>query len=130
MNNRRQYVIHRRFQWDFTFKVVLALFTPAMVCSLFLFIYLYAGGGTDAGNQLYPLTASGLGIGFVIRLLPLMLATVVFSILFSHRIAGPLKRMQSKCADLTRKNEPSHPMMLRKRDFFHDLANKMNLIVE
>ncbi len=128
MHLRRHYFIHRRFQKDFALKVLLAVFVPIGVCTVFFLVYIsiWEAGARSFGlhllrrEVLQAILARALLVGF---------AVVVFSILFSHRIAGPLKRLQRACADYAT-GEPIPSVSLRRRDYFKPLAVKLNRLME
>jgi hypothetical protein len=128
MNVRKNYLIHRRFQWDFVFKVSLAIFGPAFVCCLLLLIYLQFFGKSSANAPLAPFYLQ-IWWGFFLRLLPLAAAAVVFAILFSHRVAGPIKRLQIACQNMAGNTLPAR-VTLRKLDYFHEFAAKLNRLSE
>jgi hypothetical protein len=128
MNLRRRYVVHQKFQLDFTLKIFAAVFGPVIFCTLFVVLYLKIGGWL-AGVQLNPLLDPGFWSVFLLRALPIAFAVFVFSILFSHRIAGPVKRMQNVCEELV-KGRKTAQITLRKKDYFHRFAAKLNLLNE
>jgi hypothetical protein len=128
MNLRKRYLVHRKFQLDFTLKVLLAVFAPVFICTIFVSLYLIIGGWLP-GAHLQHLLNPGFWFAFLLRALPVAFAVIVFTILFSHRIAGPVKRMQAACRERDRGQKPS-PIILRKKDYFHRLAQKLNLLME
>lgn len=124
MNKRKRYVIHKRFQWQFTFWVSVAVFAPVVISTLFVFIVLNKSGWLPViqpGFYLHP----GFWSFFLSRAIPVSFAVIVFSILFSHRIAGSIKRMQMACDRFARGMDESQ-IILRKKDYFQSLADKLN----
>ena len=61
----------------------------------------------------------------------LLVLPIVFwdSIRFSHRIAGPVKRLGNDFKRLV-DGEAVHPIKLRKNDFCHELAENFNRLIE
>ena len=53
----------------------------------------------------------------------------VFSLFFSHKMAGPLHRIKLTLDNFTA-NKHTHAIKLRKNDFFQDLAEKINQALE
>jgi hypothetical protein len=128
MHPRKRYFIHRRFQMDFAIKVLLAVFIPIAICTVFFVAYISIW---DAGTRSFGFHVLRGEIlrAILVRALPVGFAVVVFSVLFSHRIAGPLKRLQRTCADYA-EGESLPRVSLRKRDYFKPLAIKLNYLME
>lgn len=62
---------------------------------------------------------------------PLAVALIIWLGLFiSHRIAGPLVRLNHGMRGLSEGNWPKHPMKFRKGDEHHHLAEQFNCMVE
>lgn len=128
MNLRKGYLVHRKFQLDFTMKVLLAVFLPVFICTIFVSLYLIFGGWLP-GAYLHPLLNPSFWSAFLLRAVMVAFAVIVFSILFSHRIAGPMKRIQAVCRERD-SGQKFSPIILRKKDYFHRLAQKLNLLME
>ena len=128
MNIRKRYLVHRKFQADFSLKILIAVLCPTLVGSLFVISYLKMSGWMG-GISLQNLLVEGFIPSFALRVLPVVFAVVIFSVYFSHRIAGPVKRLQQACYSLA-KGYPVKQIKLRKRDYFHDMANKLNILKE
>ncbi len=124
---RKQYIVHKKFQTDFTVKILLAIVGPMLLSSLFILFHLWTSGWM--GNDGFTGLGEAFLYSFVLRTLPISFAIFVFSVLFSHRIAGPVRRMQKACNNLS-KNIPTNKIILRKKDYFQSLADKLNLINE
>ncbi|MBU1881780.1 hypothetical protein KKA08_07065, partial [bacterium] len=97
MYARKQYFIHKKFQVDFIVKVLLAMLAPVTLCTLFFFAYLAFLADPAARLSIAPGVLEFLP-SILIRLLPVCFAAVVFSMFFSHRIAGPVKKMRTVVA--------------------------------
>jgi hypothetical protein len=124
MNTRKRYLIHKKFQSDFTLKVLTAILFPMVVCTLFIVIYLKTTGwmsGTLPEGGL----ESTFWFSILLRAVPVAFVILVFSVLFSHRIAGPVRRMQNAFEGLAQ-GVAIKDLRLRKKDFFHNIANKLN----
>ena len=126
MHYRKRYVIHKRFQFDFTMKILAVVFAPVLLCTLFFLFYLQMKGwmtGMASGS----LINLGFIFSFLLRALPVAFVILIFSIFFSHRIAGPVNRMQKACEHLAG-GQPVSRITLRKKDYFHEFATKLNLL--
>jgi hypothetical protein len=126
MSARKHYFIHKRFQTDFTLKIVAAILLPVVVCTLFIVIYLETAGwlGATLPDQG---VKSSFWFSFLLRVIPVAFIIFVFSVLFSHRIAGPVRRMQNTFKGLP-EAASADSIRLRKKDFFHDIAKKLNML--
>ena len=124
MNKRKRYLVNKKFQWNFTFWVLVAVFIPVVVCTLFIFIYLKKSGWLPEIQPDFYMN-TGFWSLFLSRAIPVTFAVAVFSILLSHRIAGSIKRMQIACDRLAR-GVGDTPITLRKNDYFQGLARKLN----
>jgi prepilin-type N-terminal cleavage/methylation domain-containing protein len=63
--------------------------------------------------------------------IPVAVAIVIWlSIYTSHKIAGPLVRLDHGMRHICEGNLPKHPMKFRKGDEHHHLANRFNAMVE
>ena len=58
----------------------------------------------------------------------ILIVLAILGILYSHRIAGPIYHI-NKALDLAAKGELYHKVRLRKGDFFHETADKLNKII-
>ena len=61
--------------------------------------------------------------------LPVLFVIVAFSIVFSHRIAGPLYRIEKTLDDFIAGKEVE-PIRLRRGDELKELASKINQVIE
>ena len=74
-----------------------------------------------------------IGQRLVFYCLLVTLALAVLSIFFSHKIAGPIYRIQKTLTELTECDEPPEhlvPIKLRKHDYFKELAATINKFIE
>ena len=127
MNYRKRYVIHKRFQFDFTIKILAVVFAPVLTCTLFFLLYLHLSGWMN-GITASPFVNSGFILSFLLRALPVIFVIFIFSIFFSHRIAGPVIRMQKACEQLA-DGESVPRITLRKRDYFHQKNNILTITI-
>jgi methyl-accepting chemotaxis protein len=58
-----------------------------------------------------------------------LLIIVVFSLFYSHSMAGPIHNIKVALADLAKGGEPK-PIRIRKSDQFQDLAELLNEVIE
>jgi len=141
-NKRKMYIIEGNFQARFILRFVLLIvgITLLSTGSILLFFYLKQNyGGADTGGIVTLLTPEGtLDVSniFGAVLTPLIAAnllvlavSVPLSLLYSHKIAGPIYRLQQSF-DLLLSGEMNFMINLRRQDEFKYLADKMNALID
>jgi hypothetical protein len=127
MNLRKQYLVHHRFQWNFACRVFLAIYLPVIICSVIMMLILIRSTRLPFGDLIRMLSAVDFWQGYLLRALPLAFVVGIFSILFSHRIAGPIGKMQRQCRRMSSGYALSR-IALRRKDYFQRFAWKLNLL--
>lgn len=127
MNLRKQYLVHHKFQWDFAFRVFLAVYLPVVACSAVMMLMLTYTARLPFGDVIRMLSSAEFWQGYLLRVLPLAFVVGIFSILFSHRIAGPIGKMQRQCRRMSGGYALSR-IALRRKDYFQRFAWKLNLL--
>jgi methyl-accepting chemotaxis protein len=142
MHRRRHFIVEGSFQTRLILRFVLVvvgatLLSTAAILGLFYFKYEFKGANfeniviivTDRGET----DVSGL---FQIVLTPLIAANlfvlciiVPFSLFYSHKIAGPIYRLEQSL-DLLINGDMDFIITLRKNDEFKYLADKMNALID
>jgi len=141
-NRRRRYLIEGNFQLRFILRFVLVIIGATLLSTgaiIGVFYFKYKFGGADLNNLIIMVTPEGttnVASLFEIVLVPLiganllMLAIIIpFSFLYSHKIAGPVYRLEQSI-DLLLSGNTDFMIMLRKKDEFKYLADKMNALVD
>ena len=130
---RTQIVVAKDFQYRFARFVMLFAFGTAVVTATTVFFTTFSLLGDKLAN-VYPqgrLLAIFRHVYLAFGVNLLLLAPVVFyiSILFSHRIVGPLPKIY----DILRKvgqGDLDHKVVLRKNDELRDLAQAVNDMID
>lgn len=68
-----------------------------------------------------------------LTMLPLALtfvAVAAHSVLFTHRVAGPIHRFKAVLSGLSARKFPESPVTLRDGDYFNDVADELNKVVD
>jgi len=139
---RRRFIIEGNFQTRFILRFVLVIVGATLLSTgaiLGLFYFKYQYGGADVNNILIMITEEGetnvTGL-FQIVLTPLIAANLLvlcivvpFSLLYSHKIAGPIYRLEQSL-DLLLNGDMDFIITLRKHDEFKYLADKMNALID
>ena len=87
----------------------------------------------DNGSLFFPLKVNeNKPLKLYLYLIPILATSLLnlivislFSVFFSHKMAGPIKRIKNTLAAYSN-HAPVHPIKLRKGDFFQDLAELIN----
>lgn len=130
---RRKYLIAKRFQLKYTFMIVFFMFLIAWLAGYTVYYTVFGLLGEKLAN-VYPqgrLEAifKTVNITLLARIALLIPFAVVISIILSHRIAGPLFRIEGALNEIAR-GDFSSILKLRKRDEFKGLAEAVNSLTE
>jgi len=141
-HRRRKLIIEGNFQTRFILRFVVmivgaTLLSTAAIIGLFYFKYQFRGA--DLNNLVIMVTPEGttsVASLFQIVLFPLLIVNLIvlciiipLSLLYSHRIAGPIYRFEQSL-DLLLNDETNFMIVLREKDEFKYLADKMNALVD
>jgi signal transduction histidine kinase len=108
---RTTYFVHPSIQLKYMALSIL----PALIVSLFCIHVLINSAGLVLNTEKVVIF-SGLFI--------VLVCTAGLSLLYSHRIVGPLSRIR-KCADMLSEDMDMLPIRVRKCDEFRDLAGSL-----
>ncbi|OIO02099.1 hypothetical protein COY52_00945 [Candidatus Desantisbacteria bacterium CG_4_10_14_0_8_um_filter_48_22] len=127
---RRQYIVKKGFQFRYT------IFILFWILLTILLVY------TTVDALLPPLLAKlnipERNIGFVLqafqfsiswKLIILIVLAVLASILISHKIAGPLYRIERNLKEAVGSGDLTHVIILRKGDELEDLVRSINQMI-
>jgi len=123
---RRQYIIDKKFQWTiigYSFAIsVLTMVGHLILTRLEAFAEMQVQSGFGSDFQVARLVQ-------VLVLVFFYGALFIIALLFSNRLAGPLYRLRRHMDEVTRKR-PAGPVRFRKDDYFHDLQEGYNRLLE
>lgn len=137
---RIHYLIDIKFQLKYTF-----LITLLSVILYFLFYYLIStsiksnlSSLTNAGIMTAPLAKymlaaeEGFITGNIARIfLGVLIIVAALTILFTHKIAGPIYRLRQKIKEIANNGiSDIGVMQFRKNDEFQDLARDFNIMID
>lgn len=134
VNLRKVILIDPQFQMHFIItNIVIALLVAVSIFgSSIYFSFKMKKMGIEAGLasdsiffKLIDQQSLYLGQIVTIVLILVTILIVVYGLLMSHKIAGPVHNIKSNLRDRIQKNQHS-PFKLRKGDFFQDLALLLN----
>lgn len=130
-NNRRQYLINPRFQLKFAMLITLAMFVFNMAFPFFIMsVFDFAGNHNLIVNN--PIAQNALNDArneFIILMIILevcfIMMTFVLSLYHSHKIAGPIYKLQISMQALKQGVLDRH-IKFRAKDNFPELAEEFN----
>jgi len=125
---RRQYVINPKLQWRFAAMIGLMVFLMTFIASAILFTVLYNHARARVINPGASLASLGTMVFVFAGIFALLSAGALglWTVLFTHRICGPLNVLQGYFVELTNGFFPK-PRPLRKKDEikeFYDLFGR------
>lgn len=133
-SNRKIYLINPSFQYRLSFFASILVFVTGLIYPFTIYILLSAISANFALNNpeiasyytekrdLLILLLIGLHLGFSIL-------TFFMCIFFSHRIAGPLYKMQKHLRAIREGLNPGN-LFFRKGDYFQDVADDLNATID
>jgi len=130
---RRQYFVAKKFQLKYTGQIIALMFLTAALCAYVV----YYNGMILLGEKLASVYPQGRLVAIIKTVNMRMLFSIIMvsplvailGIFLSHRIAGPIFRMEKvlnniAAGDLTQK------IVLREKDEMINLANGINTVTE
>jgi len=128
-NRRRTYLISKKFQLKYTAIIVVFMFLISWLAGYTVYYTVFILLGEKLAN-VYPqgrLIAIFKTVNFTLltRMALLLPFVIILSILLSHKIAGPVFRMERYLSEVARGNLSS-VLKLRKRDELQNLAGAIN----
>jgi hypothetical protein len=124
---RRMKVVDGRLQYG-----IIAVFLAVVVAGLLLFsavvavIYVLAGGGDGKTGSAF---IEGVLPWLLINDLAIMVLIIIVGVFATHRVAGPVYRMESDI-DRVLGGEKGVSVKLRRTDAFPGLARRVNQLIE
>lgn len=141
-NRRKKLIVEGNFQTRFMLRFVLVIVGATLLSSgalLGVFFFKYQYGGADLNNLIIMVTPEGttdVGSLFQIMLIPILVANLLvlciivpYALIYSHKIAGPIYRLEQSL-DMLLRGEMDFIIVLRRKDEFKYLANKMNALID
>ena len=141
-HRRRRLIIEGNFQTRFILRFILVIVGATLLSTgslLGVFYFKYKYGDADLTSLIILVTPEGttnvLSL-FQIVLVPILAANLLmlciiipYALTYSHKIAGPIYRFEQSL-DFLLSGEMDFMIMLRKKDEFKYLANRMNALID
>jgi len=132
-HKRRIIITHKKYQFKYTFYILISMVLVAGVISLITFFGIYPILSEKLSKAVTePISkelAKALLNSYWISVVFLIFLAGFFGIFFSHKIVGPINRMTSIVNDIEKGNL-SKRIYLRKHDEFVPLANAINKLLD
>ena len=134
MGRRRRYFVKKKLQFKYLLFVLLAMLIPTIVCGAALYYLIWQ---TVANEVAVPeAIAAGLvpamervNVILLISLPLIFIIMLLFSIVISHRIAGPVYRLEKEMKEIAG-GDYSRRIKLRSNDELQEIADGINSILE
>jgi methyl-accepting chemotaxis protein len=141
-NRRKRFIVEGNFQTRFILRFVLVIVGATLLSTgalLAVFFFKYQYGEADFQNLIIMVSPEGttdVASLFQVVLVPVLVANLLvlciiipYSLIYSHKIAGPIYRLEQSL-DLLLRGEMDFIIVLRRKDEFKYLANKMNALID
>jgi hypothetical protein len=138
---RRHYLVARRFQLRFALQILLLLLFTSLVIGWTVYYSVWNASEGELNRllgeeridqsdalQFRQAIRQGVGERVVFRLVLLVFIAFVFTVFATHRMAGPMRHMEKNLQSRLR-GEPPEPIRLRRNDEFQDLARLINEVL-
>ena len=124
---RKSYLLDKAFQYQFLYTIVvmqLAVTLAASLLGTFIFFIFFESNIPQVREDIYFI------LTWVALLVVLAVLMGVWSLRFSHRIAGPIFQMRRFTKLLSKGQLPAKPISFREDDWFKSLETDMNSCIE
>ena len=129
-NNRRIFIINPRFQYKFSFIICSLVFLASLIYPITIYDLMESMISLNPDNaSQYEEHRISLLITLALIQFGLLGFIFVVCIRVSHRIAGPMYKMQLFLENI-RQGEEIYPLSFRDGDQFHEVAEDLNDTIE
>jgi HAMP domain-containing protein len=125
---RVHYLINRKMQLGFTLRFMFVTVLFALFVGFEVYLTVWPVVSQFVPRELMHLVRGQVLLRTLLFLVPIILVIASFTILISHRVAGPLFRIQ-RTIDKVVRGEDVENINLRKHDELKELAAKINELI-
>ena len=132
---RKKILANKRVQLKYLMLLIVSMAVPlffAIGCLYYLIFTVMAeqlGIPESIAYNLFPVVKK-INTVLVIGLPPLFLLLIWWGVVLSHRIAGPLQRIEKELSKITNSHDFSHRINLRKNDDVKPVADAINKLLD
>jgi len=128
MTKRVHFLTNKRMQLGLTLRFLLVTVLFALFVGFEVYITIWPVVSEAIPGELVALVRSQIVYRVLFFSIPLVFVITAFSIVFTHRIAGPLYRVETMLERFL-KGEEIGDIQLRKEDELQGLAQKINALL-
>jgi len=122
---RKKLILHHPFQWKLAGTVLLAALISSVVTAFAVnWFYLFGKSSIQSSSNEQVLFIVLVATAAVI------IVFLVRTLYTTHRIAGPIHKLESVVRDIQCGILPDQPLKFRAKDSFHTLAEQINPLFE
>lgn len=131
---RKQYFIKKRLQFKYLLFVFSAMLLPTLVCGTALYYLIWQTVAAEVAvpeaiaESLIP-ALEKVNMILLITLPIIFVVMLLLAIIISHRIAGPIYRLEKELAEIS-KGDYSRRIKLRSRDELQEIAEGVNSLLD
>ena len=131
---RKQYFIKKRLQFKYLLFVFSAMLLPTLVCGTALYYLIWQTVAAEVAvpeaiaESLIP-ALEKVNMILLITLPIIFVVMLLLAIIISHRIAGPIYRIEKELAEIS-KGDYSRRIKLRSRDELQEIAEGVNSLLD
>lgn len=132
---RKRLFTNKRVQLKYLMLLIVSMAVPlifAIGCLYYLIFTIMAeqlGIPESIAYNLFPVVKKINSI-LAIGLPPLFLLLIWWGVILSHRIAGPIQRIEKELSRVTHSHDFSHRIHLRRRDDLKPIADSINRLLD
>jgi len=128
MKTRGKYLIKKRMQLGLTFRFLFLIIIFSLFIGFEVYITIWPAVSEAIPQDLLDLVMDQIFFRMICFIFPVLFVITAFSIVFSHRIAGPIYHLE-KSLDRLIRGDDVETIRLRKSDALKELAEKINSLV-
>lgn len=128
MRGPKNYLIKRDLQLGLTFRFLFMTILFSLFIGFEAYITMWPVVSGFIPGELMHLVRHQILFRVLFFVIPVVFVIVAFSIVFTHRIAGPLYRLEMTLDKLIR-GEDVEPVHLRRGDELQEFAGKINALI-
>lgn len=128
MKKRSHYLIKKKMQLKWAFRFLFFALILASFAAFEVYITIWPVVSGMIPKDLLGLITSQILFRMIFFSIPLLFVMVASVVVLTHRIAGPIYRLE-KTIDMIIRGDDVGPINLRKNDEIKELAEKMNHLI-
>lgn len=134
LHRRRMYFVKKKLQFKYLLFVFFAMIVPTLICGGALYYIIWQAVAAEVGipeaiaEVLMP-ALTRVNMMLLIALPLVFLVMLLLSLSISHRIAGPIYRLEKELKEIVN-GDYSRRIQFRSDDEFHEIAESINKVLD